>query len=667
MDNHVFFNKLKEINVISDIWKYVLDMIRKTYKVNNDDVLNLFCLFFSLMDDGDICIKLDIQALKDRWNAKLNRLEINSDLNYDPIIEKGIAAVINYTDKEPLIFQYGETPNEHKNNMFVIYNGWMFSDKFFNAKQNIKENIVQLFPDNKINNRDIQSDIEEIQRYYQRPNPHDPLKNIILEHEQAEAIVRAKHGENLIITGGPGTGKTTVICYLLLELLSMPENKDCNIYMAAPSAKAAARMKESIMKSLSEITNNIKQEKCTACERIFDIRPTTIHKLLNLSGSNTQVTKKFQEKSIFIIDESSMIDVVLFDKLLRIIKPVDMSHDQSDTARVFLLGDKDQLPSVQPGAVFNDLVQSAKSCIIKLTKTHRFSQNSDIYKLTKYIQEQNEHQSDINTEDSVIPNQNKWEPDLKIVPPHPGEYPVKFITVQDNKEISPTIINWYNHFYTNPEYEKIYSVSMNLETPESEVIQTMDLIWQCSEKSKILCAENQGLRGTENINKTICDYIKTKYNLVQEDVDELFIGEQIIITKNQYLYDLSNGDTGFVVSFNNKKYLVFKRENATQQTNDYRNKDSKEIIFRHGQYIFYPSYLLPADSVKPAYAITIHKSQGSEYENILIFLPKSLLLNRQILYTAITRGRKAIYIISDEQNIKKAISTPLYRETQLFL
>jgi exodeoxyribonuclease V alpha subunit len=132
------------------------------------------------------------------------------------------------------------------------------------------------------------------------------------------------------------------------------------------------------------------------------------------------------------------------------------------------------------------------------------------------------------------------------------------------------------------------------------------------------------------------------------------------------MYNLSNGDIGVIISFNNQKYLMVKRiQNNTKD----KLVDTEELIQQKGDYLFYPIYLLPQDAIEPAYAITIHKSQGSEYDNILVFLPESEhspLLNRQILYTGITRTKNATYIVSNQTNIDKAVQTPESRDTMLF-
>ncbi len=661
------FNKLKENNLISDYWKYVLVMLGNQYAIS-EKLMKLFCLFFSLIDDGNICISLDAKILKEKWAKKIQTVAEPDDTNYDKIIDDGILEIKKCVQdvNSPLIIQYDGQHCKPENNLFVVHNNWLFTDKFFNAKQTIKQiiNSTLFFKGLTPAQADIKTEAINITNHYKYTKKTSDNKSteFVLSPEQANAITRAKLGQNLIITGGPGTGKTTIVCYLLLELLS--QNCDSKIYMAAPSGKAAKRMKESITDSLDSLKEDIKAQQGCIINIINNVKPLTIHSLLMQTGINSHEIKKMPANSIFIIDEASMIDVCLFAKLMDVIS-------NTENPRVFILGDHEQLPSVQPGAVFCDLTAQKNDCLIALTKTHRFPEGSEIYEFKQSVQ----NQITGFTRDKWEPLNNNWGHELGQTQKQPEnnnkKYPVKYLSIESKEDIKRAVTQWYDAFYNNQEYQRVYS-DLDLESPT--IVQTLDAIWTHIEDAKILCAENRGIRdwrSTEQINKIICEYIKSQdYFTDNANENDFFTGEQIIITKNQHLYDLSNGDIGVLVSLNNKKYIMIKRILTGIETNDTDTPGHDDIIKRKGDYIFYPSYLLSSDSVEAAYAITIHKSQGSEYNNILVFLPQeknSPLLNRQILYTAITRTKNATYIVSDMENIDQAICTPVERDTQLFL
>lgn len=661
------FNKLKANNLISDYWKYVLVMLGDRYAIS-DVVLKLFCLFFSLVDDGNICISLDSETLKEKWNKKIQTIDEPDDINYEEIIDNGILEIKNYTQdiNSPWIIQCDNQHCQCENNLFVVYNNWLFTDKFFNAKQTIKHiiNSPLFFGGTTPSNTDIENEVRDITDHYKYTVKISgaQTKEFVLSPEQANAIARAKHGQNLIITGGPGTGKTTIVCYLLMELLS--KNGNCNIYMAAPSGKAAKRMKESITGSLISLKDDIKTQQKNIIDVINNVKPLTIHSLLNRAQAGSYELKKLPANSIFIIDEASMIDVCLFAKLMNVI-------NQTDNPRVFILGDHEQLPSVQPGAVFCELTAQTNDCIIRLNKTHRFPAGSEIYKLkqsiqnqdTEFIQNKWEHLSDawqqeLTQEQMCLKNNNK-------------RYPVRYLTIDDKDDIKSAVIQWYDAFYNDDEYRRVYS---DIDLGAADIVKTLDAIWTHIEQAKILCAENQGFaqwRSAQQINKIICDYIKNAdYFTDNTDGDDFFTGEQIIITKNQQMYDLSNGDIGILISGNHKKYIMIKRTLTPSELHTQNITSTQDVIKRVGNYVLYPLYLLSSDSVEAAYAITIHKSQGSEYNNILVFLPQkknSPLLNRQILYTAITRTKNATYIVSGPESMAQAICTWVQRDTQLFL
>ena len=169
-------------------------------------------------------------------------------------------------------------------------------------------------------------------------------------------------------------------------------------------------------------------------------------------------------------------------------------------------------------------------------------------------------------------------------------------------------------------------------------------LWEMSLTKRILSAERRGPRGVEKLNHFAC----RKLRQVSSSSQKYFPGELLILTKNQTMYKLYNGDTGIVVFEGERPYLMLKKD----------------------KFAFYPLSLLPADAIEPAFAITIHKSQGSEYKHVMMFLPTREghpLLNNQILYTGITRAKSTLTIVAEAKAFRAACTTVTERDTGIVL
>ena len=328
------YETLANNNGISRIWIKVLEMLDCDYDYS-DSSLQLICLYFSFLDDGNTCISLNSDKLWEKWEKKWeglitekeNKEESN---NQNPLTVEDLKASINDIIKL----------NEGKKltGLFVIDNDWLYAKKYYDAKLDIQKKFSVLFPGNR------QSWTENTP-YLSPKIDEDP--------KQTDAVIRGLKN-NLIISGGPGTGKTTVVYDILKNILKKlrdvdEENLDSwNVYLTAPTGKAKDRLKESIIERIesdSMFTDELIKDKLKEAE------PKTIHSLLKYSpttnGFAYNKDNQFPEKSIFMIDEASMIDICLFGSLLNAIP---------DKAIVFILGDKDQLPSVDAGAVLGDFI-----------------------------------------------------------------------------------------------------------------------------------------------------------------------------------------------------------------------------------------------------------------------------------------------------------------------
>ncbi|MBO4668242.1 MAG: ATP-binding domain-containing protein, partial [Bacilli bacterium] len=191
----------------------------------------------------------------------------------------------------------------------------------------------------------------------------------------------------------------------------------------------------------------------------------------------------------------------------------------------------------------------------------------------------------------------------------------------------------------------------------------LDYVFSYTEEAKILCAENEGIRGV----KTINDYIKKKVIKKKEPVLSFqYPGQVMMINKNNKSLKLYNGDTGILVSIKNDDTIYFMVKKNSKLKDDYK----KDEIFKIGQYLFYPLRLITLSEIDLSFAITVHKSQGSDYDHVLIILPTAKghpLLNRQILYTAVTRTKGYTYIVSNKDSLNEAKERLITRDTNIIL
>ena len=603
------FTALCQGEAISPLWGKVLNMLAALYACD-DSLLQLLCLYFSLLDDGNICIVLDEELLLAKWKKKWDGLALMSggralpDIDFSRVVRAGLAS--DFSALPPFAVEC------------IDGRKWLFAKKYLAAKKSIEERVKKLFLTDGSKSAPVAGEIE-----------------------QQQAIRRGKT-ENLIITGGPGTGKTTVVCSLLWSLLTdsaASEGGGYTLYLAAPSGKAADRMKESINGSLSRFPQEEVQAHKAQYDMIKSVVPSTIHRLLSFNPATGAFLynsgHQFPARSIFVIDEASMIDIQLFSQLLQAIP---------DQARLFILGDKNQLPSVEAGAVLGELLAQKKDSCVELKKSYRFDDSSAVAALARSLQDGSPLQADF-----------KPAADFAFVTAAEKENPVCYYTAPEKESVLALVGTWSRRFYA-----PLAELARGLEkSRETTALQALDRLWKAAAEARILCAERRGERGVETLNAAVShSFSRSGGN---------YAGQLLMITQNQKLYNLYNGDCGVVVGFKDDTVLYLMLEKSPDgEPAGAGASFASGSIFQLGSYQFYPLHLISEESYEPAYAITIHKSQGSGYDNILVFLPKQEahpLLNRQIVYTAITRTQGSTYIVADSRTLEAARRTVIERDT----
>ena len=696
-----FINDLKEMRGIAELDRHLLHLLLEMKPSVSETTQKFLCLCFSLWDDGNTRVPLDAKLFKERWLKKWDALKIlkksqeesfdfaGLEKSFNEIIESGIADLSSNDfseiigDNAPLLKAEGVTKVDGK----PYHCQFLYMAKHFKAKGDIQDAMADIFR----SGEEKEKSTDAIQKI---------TKKIKLNDEQEDAVRRGKK-ENLVITGGPGTGKTTVVIYILCNVLKeivetektrtpekprTPEDilSEYTIYLAAPSGKAADRMQESLQNGLKDMKNGLNdmesklkdkadsekdfnEEDVQIYKKIYEKLKTlegqTIHRLLKYSRSDNgfsyNAKNQFPEKSIFVIDEASMIDVNLFASLLQAIP----SQAEGDlVTRLFILGDPYQLPSVDAGAVLGNILDSAAKakCTAELVKSMRFSPESEIGKLAIAIK--------ACADDQKAPAPNKtfelhpvFSKKETVAASDDAVFYYKLPEAAKKKEeqgnVAKLLESWIGDFYELPEMAAKIDPEA-LENPSEELIQQCETVWSKTLEKRILAAERRGVIGVEQINETIGNLIKghTKNQAIESNF-RYFEGQLLILTQNQAMYRLYNGDTGIVLFKDSVPYIMLKKPNG-------KTGEEKR------DFVAYPLSLLPADAVEPAFAITIHKSQGSEYDHVTMFLPKQEghpLLNNQILYTGITRAKKTVTIVATEATFKAACKEVIKRDTGIEL
>lgn len=417
--------------------------------------------------------------------------------------------------------------------------------------------------------------------------------------DQKKAILSSLQKNFIIISGGPGTGKTTTVTKILAQLFSA--KPDLKVALAAPTGKAAARMAESLKNAGRDMDNRIK-------EHLEKLMPSTIHRLLGFKPNS--IYFRFNEENhlpfdLIIIDESSMIDLALFSKLLRAIDP---------KTKLILLGDQHQLASVEAGSVFSDLCSLSEE-------------------LKTVAKEKSYLEKDSGENVIVLKHSYRFSSDKGI-----GKFS-NIILKKDFPELDKFLKETDGQVQVDSDYEEKLFETFILGFAEYIKENDLTKAFEKLNRLRVLCAVREGLHGVYQINARIEKILERK-NLIRR-TGVFYHNRPVMITKNNYSLQLFNGDTGIV------------RE----------GKDGKLKVWfeSKGELVSYPVSFITGEET--AYAITIHKSQGSEYNQVLTILPEkdNQILTKELIYTAVTRAREKVIIQCRQEILKSTIDRDVRR------
>jgi exodeoxyribonuclease V alpha subunit len=495
--------------------------------------------------------------------------------------------------------------------------------------------VGKLFPSEKITHEDV-SDKSEVFDW------------------QKIAVANAINKRFTVIAGGPGTGKTYTVTKLLAALIMLAQktvnDTKLDIALVAPTGKAAQRLSESIINAVSGFKGLIDDD-------VLAILPTqakTIHRLLGVIPNSPNFRHNVNNQlscDVLLIDEVSMVDLPMMARIFRALKP---------DAKVILLGDADQLPSVAVGSVLADIAPrphigysdenlaylsqvcqlsseqikasfEINSCakthhdfLSFLVKSRRFDGEGGIGKLATHVIHGNTLESWqlLEASNKIDPSKNQQPNQLTLV----------------NNELSTWLTPLVHQYYQGI-------------SKCTDIAEAFSLL----AKFRILCVTRQGEFGVESLNEWVKELLHQHYNQSQAS----YHGMPIMISENDYRLGLFNGDIGLLWQTEDGHLMAF-FENADKTTTPIKEKNKKiELSLSNSYKILLPSRLPKFDAV---YAMTIHKTQGSEFEHVAIVLPKQAdhqLLSRELLYTGITRAKQHLTIASNKQTwqlgVKKAI------------
>ena len=446
--------------------------------------------------------------------------------------------------------------------------------------------------------------------------PPEPGEHVDWQSVAALTAVRRRF---CVISGGPGTGKTHTLVLILALLLELEPGRKLRIAVAAPTGKAAARIQDSIRSAKAVLPCD------EAIKAQLPERATTVHRLLGYIPDSARFRHDAGNPlacDVVAVDEASMVDLALMAKLFQAIPP---------SARVILLGDKDQLASVEAGAVLGDICAAATTaqagpcgtappptkdpladCVVQLRKNYRFSEQSGIYRLSHAI------------------NAGRAEEVLQVLRDHQGNGDTDLLAValprraQLKEALRERVIGGFSAFL------KI-----------SDPLQALATLGQF----RILCALREGPFGVTGLNQMTEDILE-QAGLIRP-LTPWYARRPVMITRNDYNLKLFNGDIG----------LILPDSESTELRAFFPGPDNTVRKFLP----------LRLPEHETAYALTVHKSQGSEFDRVLLVLPDrdSPVLSRELLYTGITRARKNVEVWFEEAVFRAALSRRVSRTSGL--
>lgn len=404
-----------------------------------------------------------------------------------------------------------------------------------------------------------------------------------------------------VLAGGPGTGKTTTVAWLLALLHDQP-GAPVRVALAAPTGKAAARLEEAVRRAAGRLPEPDR-------ERLGKLSASTLHRLL---GWRPDAKSRFRHDAtnqlphdVVVVDEMSMVSLTLMARLLEAVRP---------DARLVLVGDPDQLSSVEAGAVLADISGRAGPAVVRLTHNWRFG--GTIEALAAAIR--------ASDDDEVIRL-------LRL-----GADDVGFAELDPDGGLDSRVGDGMAELA-----RRVRTAAE--QTHDAAALGDVEAALRAADTHRLLCAHRRGPYGVARWGVEVEQWLSRTIPAYAED-GEYYLGRPLLVTGNDYEMGLFNGDTGVVVATPHGIRAAFARGAEAS--------------------LFPPVRL---DAVQTVHAMTVHRAQGSQFGTVTLVLPppESPLLTRELLYTAVTRATDRVLVLGSEEAVRRAVRRPANRASGL--
>ena len=568
------------------------------------------------------------------------------------------------------------------NTPLVVENGGLYIHKMAAYEHRIAEELSGLLDGDVVDSGALGDAIYEV------------LETIQFELDDAAVERKAKQLQQIadgrfgVVTGGAGSGKTTLVFSVLRALDLLDEESGgidvADIALCAPTGKAAQRLGESIDEQLDELGDEQGDRVGDQLQRFRDEleAPKTMHRLLKYSPYFDEFRRNADnpiDARLVVVDEASMVGIEMMEALIAAL---------DDDARLILVGDAGQLPSVEGGAVFHDLTDADSlgaeldACLCTLTENHRVKSDPDSNAgdIVEVAHEIREHRATVdNCSDSGDLRMSRdWSED---------ESGVFFVDFDEEEADIRWFVDQWSDTYLSAMMSSDADANPRLTsraffdhgddgTFVEEVQRELDEVFADIANAQILTLTRVGARGSRAVNRRFHDqYMAARGGA--RDYEKFLPGEPVMVTQNDYDTGVFNGDQGVILY--TRKPWERPDENSSDDTDKNDERAKKRLVVADGE-----NYrAIPLDRVRDkivhAYALTVHKSQGSEYGHVSIILPELVvqpgadeddddgdkvvhpMVTSQLLYTALTRAKESVTVFGDRRVFDEGSTRREYR------